>query len=120
MTFSRTALITATVVVASIGLGIQSTAAHVRHHHQGVSARKATRTHDIAWSSRAPKEAHSGRLHGRQSPEEPALLRISHVHNQTLARNADFDERRGHRQAALCETVTEHHESVVHCRGGND
>ena len=120
MTFSRTALITATLVVASIGLGTQSAAAHVRHHHQGVSAKKAPRTQDVAWSSQALRGTHSGRLHGRQSPEEPALVRISHIHNQALARNADFDERRGHRHAALCETVTEHHESVVHCRGGND
>jgi hypothetical protein len=120
MIFSRTALVAATIVVASIGLGTRSTAAHhVRHHHQGVSASKATRTH-VAWSSHAQRGAHSGRLHGRQSPEVPSLVRISHVHKQTLAGAADLDERRGHRHAALCETVTEHHESVVHCRGGND
>jgi len=121
MTFSRTVLTTVILVVVSIGLGTQSAAAHVRRHQEVVSAKRAAETHKFASSSdQGSRGAHLGRLHGRQSPEETSLVRISHVHNQTLARNADFDERRGHRHAALCETVTEHHESVVHCRGGND
>jgi len=46
-------------------------------------------------------------LHGRQSPEEPSLVRISHCSQSRPWRaTRTFDERRGHRHGGLCETVT--------------
>ncbi|HEY5072334.1 MAG TPA: hypothetical protein VII63_09910 [Caulobacteraceae bacterium] len=121
---------TLAIALAAVAVISQNAGARTSHsHHSKVVARRE-----------AVRASHRRALHGKIALAKPRLggrvrshdlvvSRDRHQHRLAalkadrkagraaepkLARVADRPERR---HAALCETVTVHHRSVVHCRG---